>query len=411
MRITFLLTQSLESPSGLGRYWPLAHELGQLGHQVTILALHHNWPELKRCRFTRNGVEIWYVGQMHVRKIGSHKEYFSTVVLLWRAFSATLALARAALAVPTDVYHVGKPHPMNAIAGLLAHWFRGKLVYLDCDDYEAGSNRFSRPWQRAVIAYFEDHMPRWVDGVTVNSRFMQHRLRKLHVPECCVVYVPNGVERARFSSQGEAIVAAARLREELCVGQRPLVLYVGTLSLTSHDVDLLLEAFARVMERRPDAMLVLVGGGEDLNLLQRLSRELGIEDHVRFVGRVPPEAVSAYYAMADVSVDPVRDTPVNQARSPLKLFESWAMGTPFVTADVGDRHELLGRPPAGGISLDLTAAGLGSEILAVLENQEIRHAYRELGRMRVEEAYWDRRVLLFERIYGCNRTDLRSGLS
>ena len=31
MRIIFLLTQDLESPSGLGRYWPLAKELARLG--------------------------------------------------------------------------------------------------------------------------------------------------------------------------------------------------------------------------------------------------------------------------------------------------------------------------------------------------------------------------------------------
>jgi len=34
MRILFLLTQDLESPSGLGRYLPLAKELGKLGNTV-----------------------------------------------------------------------------------------------------------------------------------------------------------------------------------------------------------------------------------------------------------------------------------------------------------------------------------------------------------------------------------------
>jgi len=32
MKITFLLTQSLEDSSGLGRYFPLTKELARLGH-------------------------------------------------------------------------------------------------------------------------------------------------------------------------------------------------------------------------------------------------------------------------------------------------------------------------------------------------------------------------------------------
>jgi hypothetical protein len=45
-KITFLLTQDLESPSGLGRYWPMARYLAALGHQVKIGALHSNFNSL-----------------------------------------------------------------------------------------------------------------------------------------------------------------------------------------------------------------------------------------------------------------------------------------------------------------------------------------------------------------------------
>ncbi len=48
MRILFLLTQDLDSPSGAGRYQPMAKYLTKLGHQVTIAALHSNYFSLKR---------------------------------------------------------------------------------------------------------------------------------------------------------------------------------------------------------------------------------------------------------------------------------------------------------------------------------------------------------------------------
>lgn len=75
MKILFLLTQDLESPSGLGRYWPLARELAVLGHQICILALHADFDNLKTKKLVKDNVAIHYVGQMHVKKRNSNKEY------------------------------------------------------------------------------------------------------------------------------------------------------------------------------------------------------------------------------------------------------------------------------------------------------------------------------------------------
>ena len=399
MHIAFLLTQSLESPSGLGRYWPVARELTRLGYQVTILALHPAYDYLNRRRFDRDGVHIRYVAQMHVRKSGSSKTYFGPVKLLLVTALATWRLCAAALRTPADAYHVCKPHPMNGTAGLIASRLRQKPLYLDRDDYEAASNRFGSGWQRYVVAYFEDRLPRRAAGITVNTRFMEQRLQSLGIQAERIVYVPNGVERERFADSVKIAETGARLRQELDLVNRPVVLYVGSMSLASHAVDLLLKAFRLVVAQLPRAVLILVGGGEDLECLRQKCQDLAIEQNVRFVGRVPPNTVATYYWLADVSVDPARDDPASQARSPLKLFESWAMGVPIVTVDVGDRRELLGDPPAGGLSSNDSAEALAERIVAVLQDPHVADTYRKLAQARVQEAYWDRRVLLFESVY------------
>ncbi|MCL4561045.1 MAG: hypothetical protein M1281_10560 [Chloroflexi bacterium] len=147
-RILFLLTQDLESPSGSGRYLPLARELRRLGHLVWIAALHPDFDALPQRQLEIDGVQVRYVAPMHVQKRGSQKSYYSPGKLLAVSAQAAWQLSRAALQIPVDVVYVGKPHPMNSLAGLAAHFLAGRKVYLDCDDYEARSNRFAAGWQR-----------------------------------------------------------------------------------------------------------------------------------------------------------------------------------------------------------------------------------------------------------------------
>jgi len=398
LRITFLLTQSLESPSGLGRYWPLSKELVRLGHEVTLLALHHNFQTLQQQEYVEGGVRVHYVGQMHVRKVGNQKLYFGPIQLILVSTLATLRLTKAALLTPTDVYHICKPHPMNGLA-LLPPLLLGKPVYLDCDDYEAASNRFSGSWQRRIVAFFENSLPRITAGVTVNTRFMAERLVQLGCQRDRIVYVPNGVDRTRFSAIKDVDIERARRR--LGLEDRKVIVYVGSLSLANHAVDLLLEAFALVQRAEGRAILILVGGGEDYEKLQRQAQALGLR-RVLFLGRVPPDEVPLYYRLAEVSVDPVRGTLAEHGRYPLKVVESLAAGTPVITGDVGDRATILAH--GGGLLIPPgDPVALSEAMIALLRDEPLRDRLSAEALAIRERFYWDRLVHDFTRIYGYER--------
>jgi glycosyltransferase involved in cell wall biosynthesis len=399
MRIALLLTQDLESPSGLGRYWPLGKALAQLGHQITILALHSDFDSLepKDSDFVHEGVHVRYVGQMHVRKVGSHKFYFTPARLLVIALVGTWKLARSALRTPVDAYHVCKPHPMNGLAGLIASKLRRTPLFLDCDDYEATSNRFSRNWQRRIVSLFERLLPRFSEGVTVNTGFMRHTLLASGISEGRVIYVPNGVDRSRFSSIYDGDVDG--LRSQLELEGKKVVLYLGSMSLASHAVDLLLETFTVVQQAEPDAVLLLVGGGEDYSALRTQAKALGLDGTTRFVGRVVPERAPLYYCLADVSVDPVHESPTAQARFPLKIVESLAAGTPVVTGDMGDRRAILGNGKAGILVPPGDKQALAAGILRVLQDTEMADRMRGAASELCHTYYWDALAPGFLNVY------------
>ncbi len=397
MRILFLLTQDLESPAGVGRYFPLARELVRLGHQVSIAALHADFDALSQTRLKHDGVDIRYVAPMHVRKRNHYKLYYPTSQLFPLVARATWALSRAALGTPADIIHIGKPHPMNGLAGLIARYAQGRRIFLDCDDYEAVTGHFSGTWQRRVVAFFEDHLPHHVHHITTNTYFLRDRLLALGVPPECITYLPNGVDHARFMPPPLAQVEERRAALGL-VGKR-VVAFIGSLSKPSHPVDLLLDAFLLVQRAQSQTALLIVGGGEEFEPLQAKVRAMGLESSVRFCGRIPASEVPIYYHLADVSVDPVYDDDIARSRLPLKMFESWVCGVPFVTGDVGDRRLVLGTPPAGILTKPGDPASLAEAILQILGCPELATSLRQRGLERAELFSWDRLARKLEAVY------------
>lgn len=401
MKIALLITTSLESPAGL-RYLPLAKALVRRGHEVTLLALHHDLqPETPR-RLERGGVQVHYVGQMHVRKVGDRKIYHSTPTLMRVALASTWRMMVQAARLECDLVHLGKPQPINGLAGLVGgRLLRNRRLFVDCDDYEAESNRFANAWLRRAVILFEDNLPRLAAGVTANTRFIQRRCLDLGVAVERIAYVPGGIDRERFVMPSPSQVEGLRRRWEL-EGRR-IVGYVGSMSLTGHAVDLLLQAFAQLRTHHPDAVLLMVGGGEDYDQLQTQAEKLDLTQAVRFTGWVPADEIPAYLTLADVTTDPVLDDLVARARSPLKIVESLAMGTPVVTGDVGDRREMLAQGQAGVLVTPGDPAALAGGLAQVLDHPDLARSLSQGAWVQRERYYWD---VLIDRVIDLYETDL-----
>lgn len=400
--LLFLLTQDLESPSGLGRYWPLARQLARLGYAVELAALHPAWETLRQRAFERDGVRVRYVAPMHIKRAGNVRSYFSPAQLLWVAARATLALAAAALRSSAPIIHVAKAQPMNGLAGWLAARLRpGRQLYLDCDDYEAVSNRFAGAWQPGIVRWWEDRLPRAARGVTTNTTFLRDRCRRLGVPDERLRVVPNGYDPERFAPVSAARAEAARRRWGLA--GHPVVLYLGSLSLSNHPVLLLLAAFAQVAARLPSARLWLVGGGDDYERVRQEVAARGLEAGVVMTGLVDPAEAPAYYAASDVVVDPVEADDTARARSPLKVVEALACGVPVVTGAVGDRPAMLASHAPGGAAGLLVEPGsalaLAEGLASVLSEPGLRQRLAEGARQAAPRYRWDHLARDFAGIY------------
>ena len=397
MKILFLLTQDLESPAGVGRYLPWAQELARLGHKVKIAALHSNFASLKQTHFITEGVEVDYVAQMHVLKRNNLKTYFTTRKLLSITATATRELVKAAWRSNADIIQIGKPHPMNGLAGLISGKIKRKLIFLDCDDFEMANIHFGANWQKVGVHYFETMLPRQVDYVSVHTSYLREHVLQLGVKNERIIYLPHGVDAHRFALPDQSEVE--KIRTELGLAGKKVIIFIGSLSLPSHPVEILLDAFQQIHATLPQATLLIVGGGEEYERLVARAQWLGLKESVIFRGRVPGVEVPLYYSLADVSAEPVIDNPVGRSSLPLKMFESWAAGVPFVTQDVGDRRLLLAEPPAGFAVKAGDASALAEAILRILADPELSLQLRQRGFEQAKKYSWENLARQMDAVY------------
>lgn len=108
----------------------------------------------------------------------------------------------------------------------------------------------------------------------------------------------NSTDTAALYDQREAVIEAEPLLPE----SKKRLLHIGRLVKWKR-VDLLIDAFARVMITDHDAELVIVGDGPEMENLKQQVEKLKLKDSVRFTGAVyDPKILGAYMAESNVYV-------------------------------------------------------------------------------------------------------------
>ncbi|MEM4655090.1 MAG: glycosyltransferase [Thermosphaera sp.] len=393
--IHVVLTQDLNSPSGQGRYLPFAKELSKLGYELVICTTHSDYKTIQDKIQKFDSIVVRYVHQSHVRKRGDKKYYFSTPKLIAIALISTIKLILMVLRFRSKVIIVGKPHPMNSIAGIIGRMIHHSILIVDIDDDEENSGNFRGYWQKQVIRVFQRNVPRFADIVTTNTQYMKEKLIRSGIDPHKIFYLPNGIDICRLVTYKNNDLESSELKARLGINGKIVITYIGSISFISHPIPLLLQAFKVVSKLIPNSVLLIIGGGEDIHKLMWEVRNLSLEQKVLYIGKVAYDEIVNYYSISDVAVDPVYDNDAARGRCPLKLFEAWFFEVPFVTGDVGDRRMLSGEPPSALLCKPGDPAALAQAIIEVVNNPKLANALKLRGKERVKNYYWNELVSNF----------------
>jgi len=288
--------------------------------------------------------------------------------------------ARAARAEPAQVWVA---HDLNTlpIAWSAKRRLGGRVLY---DSHElflerdtlAPETRLARWRWRAI----ESLLTRRADRVmTVNGSIAGELSRRYGIARPTVL-LNAPARRSQPSARRDA-----RLRAGLAPETR-VALFVGGLR-RNRGLENLIEAAAH-LER---CAIVFVGPGEPTYVasLEALAAANGVSGRIRFLGPVPPEAVTSVAAAADLGVVPTENVGLNHYYSlPNKLFEYIAAGLPIVGSRFPEFEAVIERHRVGRTCDPADPADIAAAIEYVLDPD--RHeALRQNARAAAEVLNWE----------------------
>ncbi|MFZ5990520.1 MAG: glycosyltransferase [Deinococcota bacterium] len=177
--------------------------------------------------------------------------------------------------------------------------------------------------------------------------------------------IPTGIDT-------EILISAPEPPSPWPSGKRRL-LTVGRLG-KEKSFEVVIEAFAHIRQFC-DAHLVHVGEGPEKESLQRLARDLGVLEHITWVGAVPYREVGGYYRLAELFLF-ASETETQG----LVLWEAQAVGVPVVAVGAGGTLEGVEEGKSGYLVLPQDARGMALRALELLRDEEKRLQFAQAAR-------------------------------
>jgi glycosyltransferase involved in cell wall biosynthesis len=246
-------------------------------------------------------------------------------------------------------------------------------------------------------SYIGQPMRRFIDGrvigrladamVAVSTRDQERMIAIEHVPAAKTLYIPN----AYMPPLGES--PPGDLREEL--GLAPGTPLAGTMVVlrAQKALDVLLDAFALVLKRLPEAHLAIAGYGPMGETWQEHARSLGIADSVHWLGiRTDGAVVREALDVAVMSSD--------FEGTPLFSFECMAARLPMVVTDVGGQRDIFENGTSALLVPAQDPPAMAEALLDLLRSPERRREMAEAAHERLAEFTVERAVERVEGLYG-----------
>jgi D-inositol-3-phosphate glycosyltransferase len=181
-----------------------------------------------------------------------------------------------------------------------------------------------------------------------------------------------------------------------------VLLYVGRIQRLK-GIDLAIGAVEQLVPALDRPLVFLVvggasgrGGEEELERLRALTRDLGIEDNVRFLGAQPHPKVPAFYRAADAVIVSSHSETFGFA-----ALEAHACGTPVIGTAVGGLSHVVADGRSGFLVDSRDPSVLAARAKTLLSDPDLAASFSRAAIASAERFSWERATEEFLELYEC----------
>ena len=239
---------------------------------------------------------------------------------------------------------------------------------------------------------------RLMESIVFNYQLMRW-LERRALRGCArvIVVVPEAAERLLSGGlDGESVIVVSNTENEVTVpastkvesseirgryAGRFVMSYIGSVGV-HRGLQTVIRGLSAITKRRPDALLLVVGAGEDdRRYLARLAEEYGVASHVELVGWVRADQVDAYVMASDICLVPHEDLEHTNTTVPHKLFQYMLRRKAVLVSSCPPLARIVSASGAGAIFM---AGDPVSFSRAVLDMAAAPDSFRRYG----EAGFW-----------------------
>ena len=258
--------------------------------------------------------------------------------------------------------------PQGFVAGLIKKVYGTPYIITSLGgDIFGAKNWFFRQFKKFAL--------RNADAITALSNAIKDEIHRIANPKPEVNIIPLGVDPSLFTPKKYDNTIRKRYNID-----GPFLLFVGRLT-EKKGVKYLIQAIPSIIEKEPRAKLLLVGDGEEREYLEKLTKELKVEDNVVFCGWVNNKDLPVYYATADIFIGPsiVANSGDTEGLG-LVFVEAMTCGTLTIASDVPAIRDVVIDNKTGHIVKQRSSKEIARKIIEVLQNKKSYNKISEEGR-------------------------------
>jgi glycosyltransferase involved in cell wall biosynthesis len=278
-------------------------------------------------------------------------------------------------------FAIPKDSAKAIVCAVHSTWKGEALVTKQDNPKELNPNEKSMLRFNFVLRSYEKKLMRRSDALIAVSKYTVNELTDLYgINKNKVHVIYNGVDTERFKPRSNRV----EIRREFGLDPKEkVVLFVGRL-YHRKGLETLLRSIPPVLREFINVKFVISGTGfkQKEENLRMLSKELGIEDNVTFLGYVPDEKLPLLYSASDIFV-----LPAIYENFPFAILEAQATGLPVISTNVGGIPEFLVDNENGFVIEPRDPTKLTQKVLTLLQDPKLAKEMGENGRKLIEENF------------------------